>query len=106
MLGYTGAMNSFRTIAQRAVLALSMASLLASPISPVSPAMAGEAGTIVVAQSDCHAIGMRQAAQVGGQLARATPENRGGQRVCVIVVLMPAKDGQRPRRSEIVVPMG
>ena len=31
---------------------------------------------------------------------------RGGQQVCVIVVLVPGKDGQRPRRSEIVVPMG
>lgn len=58
------------------------------------------------AAPDCHAIGQRHAAQAGGQLARATPEIRGGQQVCVIVVLMPAKDGQRPRRSEIVVPAG
>ena len=56
--------------------------------------------------ADCHAIGQRHAAQAGGQLARATPEMRGGQQVCVIVVLLPAKDGQRPRRSEIVVPAG
>lgn len=56
--------------------------------------------------ADCHAIGQRHAAQAGGQLARATPEVRDGQQVCVIVVLLPAKDGQRPRRSEIVVPAG
>lgn len=57
-------------------------------------------------QGDCYAIGMQQAAQEGGQLARATAEMRGDQRVCVIVVLMPARDGQRPRRKEIVVPAG
>ena len=55
---------------------------------------------------DCYAIGMQHAAQEGGQLARATAEMRGDQRVCVIVVLMPARDGQRPRRKEIVVPAG
>ncbi len=58
------------------------------------------------AAPDCHAIGQQYAAQSGGQLAKATPEVRGGQQVCVIVVLMPAKDGQRPRRNEIVVPAG
>ncbi|MEO3998566.1 hypothetical protein [Mesorhizobium sp. CAU 1732] len=63
-------------------------------------------GEFMVASGDCYSIGAQQAAQLGGQLARATPETRGGQTVCVIVVLMPAKDGQRPRREEIVVPMG
>ena len=58
------------------------------------------------ASGDCYAIGMQQAAQEGGQLARATAEMRGNQQVCVIVVLMPARDGQRPRRKEIVVPAG
>lgn len=56
------------------------------------------------AAPDCHAIGQREAERAGGQLARATPEDRAGQQVCVIVVLMPAKDGQRPRRNEIIVP--
>lgn len=69
--------------------------LLAGPL--VSPAPAAP---------DCHAIGQQYAAQAGGQLARATPEVRDGQQVCVIVVLMPARDGQRPRRNEIVVPAG
>lgn len=58
------------------------------------------------ASGDCYALGAQYAAREGGQLARATPEIRGGQRVCVIVVLMPARDGQRPRRKEIVVPAG
>ncbi len=56
------------------------------------------------AQADCYAIGQQVAAQNGGQLARASAANRGGQPVCVIVVLVPGKDGQRPRRAEFVVP--
>jgi hypothetical protein len=32
-------------------------------------------------------------------------DDRGGQQVCVIVVLGPGQDGQRPRRAEFVVPM-
>jgi len=55
-------------------------------------------------QADCYAIGQQVAAQNGGQLARASAANRGGQQVCVIVVLVPGKNGQRPRRAEFVVP--
>ena len=55
-------------------------------------------------QADCYAIGQQVAAQNGGQLARASASNRGGQQVCVIVVLVPGKDGKRPRRAEFVVP--
>lgn len=84
-------MKTSRTL--RSALAAGL--LLAAPLA--SPATAAP---------DCHAIGQRHAAQAGGQLARATPEVRNGQQVCVIVVLMPARDGQRPRRSEIVVPAG
>lgn len=82
--------------------------LAAGALAPLpGAAQAPSPAPYEVAQGgDCYAIGMQQAAQAGGQLARATAETRGGQRVCVIVVLMPARDGQRPRRSEIVVPAG
>jgi len=83
-------MKTLRSALYLLVASLSLAGLLAAPVHA----------------ADCHAIGQRYAAEAGGQLARATPEVRGGQQVCVIVVLLPAKDGQRPRRSEIVVPAG
>jgi hypothetical protein len=54
--------------------------------------------------ADCYAIGQQVAAQEGGTLAKASPATEGGQPVCRIVVLLPAKDGQRPRRAEFVVP--
>lgn len=93
-----------KTVAAASMAGLLVTSAVSMPLAvPRQPAV--DAAVIPVS-GDCHAIGMQQAAQMGGQLARATPEVRGGQQVCVIVVLMPARDGQRPRRSEIVVPMG
>ncbi len=61
---------------------------------------------VVLIASDCYAIGEQVAAQYGGTLAKASQSTQGGQPVCVIVVLVPGKDGQRPRRTEVVVPQG
>ncbi len=79
-------------------------STLAVPAG-AAPGGQGASGEMILAQGDCYSIGMQEARRRGGQLGRATLETRGGRQVCVIVVLMPAKDGQRPRRSEIVVPL-
>jgi hypothetical protein len=95
-------MKTLRTISHVLVAGL-LASALLVPEAPVRAA----SGAYEVAQAgSCHDVGQRYAAQMGGQLARATPDVRGGQQVCVIVVLLPARDGQRPRREEIVVPAG
>ncbi|KQZ94206.1 hypothetical protein ASD64_04875 [Mesorhizobium sp. Root157] len=61
---------------------------------------------VIHVAADCYSIGQQVAAQAGGTLAKASEANRGGQSVCVIVVLVPGKDGERPRRTEIVVPQG
>lgn len=71
---------------------------LAAPSAPPS------AETFHLAAADCYAVGQQVAAQQGGTLAKASPDTEGGQPVCRIVVLLPGKDGQRPRRTEIVVP--
>lgn len=65
-----------------------------------------ETRPLYMAASDCHAVGQQVASENGGQLARATPASQGGRLVCVIVVLVPGKDGERPRRMEVVVPQG
>lgn len=57
-----------------------------------------------LAETDCHAIGEQVAAEAGGQLARAAPAERDGRKVCVVVVLQAGEAGERPRRTEIVVP--
>jgi hypothetical protein len=82
-------MKTFRAIFRVAALGLVTAGLLGA-----GPAMA----------ADCYSIGQQIAAESGGQLANVREANRGGQTVCVIVVLVPGRDGGRPRRQEFVVP--
>jgi hypothetical protein len=99
-------MNRFHALFRSAMAALLGASLLA-PVPGVSNAREARVpgAEVELAQSaDCYAIGESIAAQNGGQLMRATARNQGGQTVCVIVVLVPGREGQRPRRQEFTVP--
>lgn len=88
-----------------------LAALAGMPATPAAalPAVDRETAApeqpVHLASGECYAIGQQIAAERGGQLANARVENRGGQQVCVVIVLIPAQDGQRPRRSEIVVPL-
>lgn len=56
--------------------------------------------TTLVADS-CYEKGKRKAQELRGVLASARETTNG----CVVVVLIPGKNGQRPRRREIVVPL-
>jgi hypothetical protein len=95
---------SFRTIA---ALALCVGAAFAMPPAFAVPlAMPQTADMVIPVASDCYAVGQQVAAQKGGTLAKASQSTRGGQTVCVIVVLVPGKDGERPRRVEAVVPQG
>lgn len=85
-----------------AVLALCAGSLAAEAAPRVDRIEAPSA--VVTVQANCYAIGQQVAAQNGGTLARASLSNRGGRPVCVIVVVVPGRDGQRGRRQEFVVP--
>lgn len=89
--------------------------LLAALLAVSLSAPAADAGTVPVvepsmpsivlpAAGDCYAIGQSVAAQNGGTLAAARAAKRGGRSVCIVVVLIPGKNGQRPRRQEIIVP--
>lgn len=89
-----------------AVLAFAAFGLLAPQVTAMPVIQPSVDQPVVLAAGDCYAIGQQVAAQNGGTLAKASSATRGGQQVCVIVVLVPGKDGQRPRRSEIVVPAG
>lgn len=59
---------------------------------------------LILVQGDCYAVGEQIAAQNGGTLAKASPSTQGGQSVCVVVILVPGKEGERPRRVQMVVP--
>jgi hypothetical protein len=99
-------MKGFRSVLRSTAITLSALAMLASQAA-ATPAVPLHAEDLVVSvQSDCYAIGEQVAAQNGGTLARAASSTQGGRPVCVIVVLVPGKDGQRPRRVQVVVPQG
>lgn len=75
------------------LLALFLASLSATAIAP-APAQA----------ASCAAIGQQMAASQGGMLVRAVPVQGG--RACNIVIVVPARNGERSRRIEMTVPAG
>ncbi len=54
--------------------------------------------------ADCTEVGKRVADEQGGTLARTTLEQKNGAEVCVVVVVIPARDGEKPRRVEVAVP--
>ncbi|MGN6583703.1 MAG: hypothetical protein ACTHJV_08370 [Rhizobiaceae bacterium] len=83
---------------------LSAAVAGAMPPAGMQPGDSSVLPDIVPVGVDCYSAGQKVAEKNGGQLARAAPQNRSGRTVCVIVVLVPAKDGQRPRRVEFIVP--
>ena len=100
--------SSFR-LALWALGAAGLASVPAFALPMAAPAIAqteaSAAFPAIPVAADCYALGQQVAAQNGGTLAKASQSTQGGQPVCVIVVLVPGKDGERPRRSEIVVPL-
>lgn len=61
-------------------------------------------GQLQFVSGDCAAIGQQVAAQQGGTLTKATASTQNGAPVCIVVVLVPGRDGERPRRVEVAVP--
>lgn len=72
-------------------------------IAPAAQAASVKQPFIRVA-GDCAAIGQQVAAAQGGTLTKATPAVQNGKPVCIVVVLVPGRDGERPRRVEVAVP--
>ncbi|PRD45995.1 hypothetical protein C5748_01265 [Phyllobacterium phragmitis] len=69
------------------------------------PQIAPQKATLLTrVAGDCVAIGQQVASSQGGTLTKATPAVQNGQDVCVVVVLVPGRDGERPRRVEVAVP--
>lgn len=97
-------MNTLGTVLKSASIALAASASLLTQAWSASQTLPAVDGPFAVAAADCYAIGQQVAAENGGTLARASQSTRGGQPVCVVVVLVPGKDGERPRRAEIVVP--
>ncbi|WP_336057851.1 hypothetical protein [Nitratireductor sp. CH_MIT9313-5] len=86
------------------IFAFALAASLSGAAIVPSHAESGEGDTpLLIAQNDCYAIGQRIAGENGGTLAKATAETVGGRTVCRIVIVVPGRDGGRPRRMEFDV---
>ncbi len=94
--------SRFRQVA----LALCACGLAAAQAKALPVGSPQRQSMLVSVASDCYAVGQQVAAEKGGTLAKASQSTRGGQSVCVIVVLLPGKEGECTRRAEIVVPQG
>lgn len=65
---------------------------------------AGRTKGVRVADADCSAAAAEAAAQTGGQVLSVSSRNDGGRTVCVVTVLVPGEDGQRPRKRTLTLP--
>ena len=63
-----------------------------------------DAELLEFAQGGCSAAAAQAAAETGGQVLSVQVADRGGRTVCIVTVLVPGKDGSRPRRQTITVP--
>jgi len=72
-------------------------------VAPGSWSPAEPADEVRVAQGGCSAAAAQAAAQSGGQVLSVQTAERGGQTVCIVTVLVPARDGERPRRQTITI---
>ena len=64
-------------------------------------AEAGGSDLAMPIELDCYLIGENLARQEGGELAKAVPVTQDGQAVCRIVILLPANEGEPPKRKEV-----
>jgi len=85
-----------------------LAALISLP--PVPPPPSGDAGFPIVTvqqqqrgnrDADCSAAAAQAVGETGGQLLSARPS--GG--TCVVTVLIPARDNERPRKVTVRVPL-
>ncbi len=61
-------------------------------------------GTNSVRAAECAKVGKELATQKKAVLVRSTPVVQEGRDICLVVVVVPARDGKKLRRVEISVP--
>lgn len=62
-------------------------------------------GTDSVLAAECAEVGKGVAVQQSGVLVRSTPIVQDGRNMCVVVVVVPAREGKKLRRVEVSVPL-
>ncbi|GAA5093662.1 hypothetical protein GCM10023260_00090 [Bartonella acomydis] len=62
-------------------------------------------GADSVLAAECTEMGRKVASQENGVLVRSKPVVQDGKDMCMIVVVVPARNGEKLRRVEVVVPV-
>ena len=83
---------------------LAPAAAAAGVVQP-APALPETGIPVVTVHNSGNAVGQQQAARHGGTLQSVQAVNRGGQTVCVGVVIVQGKDGERGRRISFEEPL-
>lgn len=98
-------MTHLRFILSLAVAALIAASAVTRAEAAMTVLPSPQPDTILTVQGNCSAIAQQVAAENGGRVGRATIETRGGKKVCVVVVVINAKDGMPTQRLQREIPL-
>lgn len=60
-------------------------------------------GIFQTVAASCSGAAAEAAAKTGGQVLSVSSRNQGGQTVCVVTLLVPGKDGGRPRKMTVTI---
>lgn len=100
---------ALRRFAAPSLLGIALLSTAASAM-PMRPTEGGaisaaeDTGEVLLAQGGgCSGAAAQAAAQTGGQVLSVRTSQQGDRTVCVVTVLIPASDGNRPRRQTITI---
>jgi hypothetical protein len=88
------------------IVSLALAAVFGAAPVPAQPLMNIAPAPLLIQGAECYAKGEAEAAARGGTLASADEAQQNGAPVCQIIILVPGKDGARPKRMEIIVPKG
>ncbi len=98
-----------RRLAAATLLAIALSGTAAAAL-PMRPTEGGPVeawdgpDAVLMAQGGgCSAAAAQAAAQSGGQVLSVRASQQGDRTVCVVTVLIPASDGNRPRRQTITI---
>jgi hypothetical protein len=97
-------MYSFETLTRFPLAALIGGAALIAPAAAYPVALLSEPPGAVSAAADCRSVGEQVAAERGGRYGGARLVTQNGQPVCVVVVVIEGKNGERGRRIEVAVP--
>lgn len=83
-----------------------LAALTVGSVQGMPSAMAGAVEGLVLAQGGCASAAAQAQSQTGGQVIRAQMSTQGGQKVCVVTVLVSDPSGAKPAtRKTVTIPV-